>query len=64
LKRKDISNLAGQYNLHQLIDEPTHILPESYYCIDLIFSSLETFILDSGGLTFTLSQMSPSGTLP
>lgn len=47
---KDIGDLAAQYNLHQLIDRPTHILPGSSSCIDLIFSSSEDFILDSGVL--------------
>ena len=47
---KDIGDLSAQYGLHQLIDEPTHILPESSSCIDLIFSSSEALIMDSGVL--------------
>ena len=48
---EDISEIATQYNLHQLIDEPTHFRPGfSPSCIDLIFSSSETLVLDSGVL--------------
>ena len=43
-----IQNIAIQHGLQQLIDGPTHILPDSSSCIDLIFSSANHLILDSG----------------
>ena len=45
---RDLADLAAQYNLHQIIDEPTHLLPDSLSCIDLIFSSTRDHIIDSG----------------
>ena len=33
----DLNELTSHYNLHQLINTPTHILPNSESCIDLIF---------------------------
>ena len=37
---EEISDLATQYGLHQLIDEPTHFRPGcSPSCLDLVFSS-------------------------
>jgi len=47
---REIHNLATQHGLHQLIDGPTHILPASSSCIDLIFSSANHLALDSGTL--------------
>ena len=49
-KGQDLSEIASQYNLHQLIDKPTHILPDSSSCIDLIFSSRDDFVSESGVL--------------
>ena len=42
-----IENLTSQFGLHQIINEPTHILPNSSSCIDLIFTSQpnQVFIL-------------------
>ena len=34
-----IENVTSQLGLHQIINEPTHILPNSSSCIDLIFTS-------------------------
>ena len=34
-----IDALTSYYNLQQIISEPTHILPHSNSCIDLIFTS-------------------------
>ena len=34
-----IDSAASCYGLHQLISEPTHVLPNSSSCIDLIFTS-------------------------
>ena len=39
LEGNAIENLASQFGLHQIINEPTHILPNSSSCIDLIFTS-------------------------
>lgn len=46
----DMYDLASLNGLHQLIDEPTHILPNSSSCIDLIFSSTTSSIIESGVL--------------
>ena len=45
--RIDIDNLTSFHGLTQLIDVPTHLLPSSASCIDLIFSSQPQFISDS-----------------
>ena len=46
---EDIDELASQYDMHQLIDGPTHFRPGcSPSCIDLIFSSSRTLVIDSG----------------
>ena len=34
----EINDLAMQHGLSQIIDEPTHLLPNSASCIDLIFT--------------------------
>ena len=34
-----IENVTSQLGLHQIMNEPTHILPNSSSCIDLIFTS-------------------------
>ena len=47
---RDISDLAAQYGLHQIIDELTHLLQDSLSCIDLIFSSVENLVTDTGVL--------------
>ena len=48
---EDINDLTSQYDLHQLIDEPTHFRPGcSPSCIDLIFSSSRALVLESGVL--------------
>ena len=33
----DLNELSSHYNLHQLINTPTHILPNSESCIDFLF---------------------------
>ena len=45
-----IESLTSYYGLHQLITEPTHILPNSSSCIDLIFTSQPNLVLKSGVL--------------
>ena len=37
-----------QHGLSQIIDKPTHILPNSASCIDLIFTCEPNLIVDSG----------------
>ena len=43
-----IDSIASYYGLHQLISEPTHILPNSSSCIDLIFTSQPNLVVQSG----------------
>ena len=52
----ELSDLATRNGLHQIIDEPTHLLPTSQSCIDLFFSSPKGFIVDSG----VLPSLSPT----
>ena len=37
-----IENITSQFGLHQIINEPTHILENSSSCIDLIFNFYQT----------------------
>ena len=54
---REIQSLAAQHGLQQLIDEPTHIPPNtSSSCIDLIFSLGNHLILDSGVLPSLYSR--------
>ena len=41
---KAIENISSQFGLHQVINEPTHILESSSSCIDLIFTSKPNLI--------------------
>ena len=43
----ELTELAAQYSLNQIIDGPTHILPNSASCIDLIFTTETNFVPDS-----------------
>ena len=43
-----IGNITSQLRLHQLINEPTHILQNSSSCVDLIFPSQPNFVIKSG----------------
>ena len=45
---KAIENITSQFALHQEIDETTHILESSFSCIDLIFTSQQNLITESG----------------
>ena len=40
--------LTSSYGLQQLINEPTHILPSSPSCIDLIFTNQPSLVVSSG----------------
>ena len=43
-----LNDLMAQYGLTQIIHEPTHILESSVSCIDLIFTSQENLVTNSG----------------
>ena len=43
-----IENVTSQIGLHQIINEPTHILPNSSSCIDLIFTFQPNMVIESG----------------
>ena len=47
-KGNTIENVTSQLGLHQLINEPTHILLNSFLCIDLIFTSQSNMVIESG----------------
>ena len=40
--------MTSQFGLHQIIKEPTHIINNSFSCIDLIFCNQSNLIIDSG----------------
>ena len=40
--------MTFHYGLTQIINEPTHILEDSSSCIDLVFTSQSSMVLDSG----------------
>ena len=43
-----IEALTSLYGLQQIISDPTHILPSSSSCIDLIFTDQPNLVIDSG----------------
>ena len=43
-----IDAVTSNYGLHQLIQEPTHILNSSSSCIDIIFTSQPSLMMESG----------------
>ena len=43
-----INSLISMYGFDQLISDPTHILPASSSCIDLIFTDQPNLVVDSG----------------
>ena len=43
-----LDSLVFAHGFHQLISEPTHILWNSLYCIDLIFTGQPGLVVDSG----------------
>ena len=45
---KAIENISSQFGLHEIINEPTHILESSSLCINLIFISQPNLITESG----------------
>ena len=44
----ELNELSSHYNLHQLINTPTHILRDSESCIDLLFTSQPNFLSETG----------------
>ena len=44
----DINKLSSYYNLHQLINTPTHILPNPELCIDFFFTSQPNLVSEIG----------------
>ena len=44
----DIDSLTTMYGLHQLISDPTHLLPNSLSCSDLIFTDQLNLPVDCG----------------
>ena len=47
-KGKKIDHLPFQFGLHQLINEPKHIIDKVTCCIDLIFTSQPKSLMDTG----------------
>ena len=52
----EISTITSSYGLTQVISEPTHILPNSSSCIDLLFTNQPNMITKSG----TYSSLHPN----
>ena len=44
-----VDSLTTSYGLSQIISDPTHILPNSSSCIDLIFTNQPNLVTESGG---------------
>ena len=44
----DLESVSSSHGLHQLITDPTHILPQPSSWIDLIFIDQPSFVIDSG----------------
>ena len=44
----ELNELSSHYNLHQLINTPTHIFRASESCIDLLFTSQHNFLSETG----------------
>ena len=43
-----IDNLRSSYSLRQLVNEPTHLVPSSLSCTDLIFTNQPGLVSNSG----------------
>ena len=48
---REIDSMTSQFGLHQIISEPTHIMNNSFSCIDLIFCNQVNLITDFGVLS-------------
>ena len=44
----NVDSIKSQVHLEQLIDEPTHIIGDSFSCIDLIYTSQPNLVTESG----------------
>ena len=47
-ERTQLESLTTVHGFHQLISKPTHLLPQSSSCIDLMFTDQPNVIVDSG----------------
>ena len=47
-KGSTIESITSQFGLHQLINEPRHLLQNSSSCINLIFTSQSNIVVESG----------------
>ena len=45
-----INSLISMYGFDQLISDPTHIIPASFSCIELIFTDQPNLVVDSGAI--------------
>ena len=43
-----LESITSYYGLYQIINEPTHILPSSTSCIDLIFTNQPNLVINNG----------------
>ena len=43
-----IGSLTTRYRFHQIISDPTHLLPNSSSCNDLVFADQPNLAVDSG----------------
>ena len=48
IEAASLESITSFYALHQIINEPTHILPSSSSCIDLIFTNQPNMITNRG----------------
>ena len=58
-----IDSLTTTYGLQQLISDPTHILPNSSTCINLIFRDQPNSVVDSGVHPSLHTNSSPNNLL-
>ena len=56
LQGTELAELAAQYSLNQIIDGPTHILPNYVSCINSIFTKIKNFVTHSGVLPSLFSR--------
>ena len=43
-----LESITSYYGFYQIINEPTHILPSSTSCIDLIFTNQSNLVINNG----------------
>ena len=56
MKGTELESLTTVHGFHQLLSQPTHLLPQTSSCIDLILNDQPNLIVDSGAhpITFKL----------